>query len=129
MMFKGNLSSSQKEQKGYAEKFDNWICHGKIHHSDLNSGPCTIYLDVNALPVSEQLWPYIKKVIAKVAQLMDPLLKSIGVTDADKSPFCKKFKTRKELMREYVKYYPWTFSFNDLRGEQEEDYSIIISKI
>ncbi len=60
-------------------------------------GPCNIDLQKDSLPVSTQLWPYVRKLIREANQLMIPFLKLVGVTSSQLSPFCKEFTNIVEL--------------------------------
>ncbi len=123
MLHQGDLRASKEVQKGYLETFDDWLSHGKINHLDLQGGPCKLVLGDNAAPVSKQLWPYVSKVHSKAVALMTVLFDCVGVNKCDRSPFCKDFDSREDLLSEYVKYCPRTFSFDNIRGEEDDDAS------
>eukprot|EP00957_Ditylum_brightwellii_P139771 10651136-Ditylum_brightwellii.AAC.1 len=48
---------------------------------------------------------------------MSPFFTTIGVGDGEKSLFCHKFVTCKDLCKDFVKYYPQTFKCNTYAGE------------
>ena len=120
MMFEGMLLPSREDQYGYAETFEDWIEHAMINHADLNEGSCKINIKERAYQVSEQLWLYVQRIISKATEMMEPLLKCVGATNAEESPFCKKFETRVELLNEYVKFCPRTFSYNGVDDGEKE---------
>ena len=57
--------------------------------------------------------------------MVEPLLETLGVLEAEKSPFCRTFGSLAELKGEYVEYQPKTFVFKGARGTgttgEEED--------
>jgi hypothetical protein len=124
-MFEGGLSPSREQLKGYQETFLDFIQHGiKVQTSTkMLVGPCNIDLQKDSLPVSTQLWPYVRRIIREANQLMIPFLKLMGVTSGQMSPFCKDFTTIVELKEAYVLYCPRTpFTCDDFVGiEDEED--------
>ena len=83
---------------GYLETFADFIQHGMLDYKELSGGHCEIESGEGAKPVSEQLWPYVHKVIAQAEKMMAPLLKLAGVFDTEMSPFCKSFATRSDLL-------------------------------
>jgi hypothetical protein len=103
-MFEGRLSPSREQLKRYQETFLDFIQHGmKVQRlTKMVVGPCNIDLQKGSLPVSPQLWPYVRKIIQEANQLMIPFLKLMGVTSSQMSPFCKDFTTIVELKEAYV---------------------------
>jgi hypothetical protein len=122
-MFEGELSPSREQLKGYQETFLDFIEHGmNVQRSaKMLVGPCNINLQKDALPVSTQLWPYVRKIIREANQLMIPFLKLLGVTSIQMSPFCKDFTTIVELKEAYVLYCPRTFTYDDFVGMEDEE--------
>ena len=84
-------------------------------------GPCKLNSNSDAPPFSTQLWHHVQRLIHKAVDLMTPLLNVVGVANDKISPFCKKFSTKDQLMNEYFKYCPKTFSHHDKCGGQEPD--------
>ena len=78
IMFAGRLKPSQEAWCGYALTYNDWIERAMISHADLDGGPCKINLGENALPMCNQLWPYVKRTISKAAKIMEPLLTTLG---------------------------------------------------
>ena len=83
-------------------------------------GPCNIDLQKESLPVSTQLWPYVRKIIQEANQFMIPFLKLMGVTSSQMSSFCKDFTTIVELKEAYVLYCPRTFTYNYFVGMEDD---------
>ena len=58
-------------------------------------------------------------------KLIEPLLKTLGVLEAEMSPFCRRFESLANLKDEYIKYQTKTFVYNDRCGtgtaDAEED--------
>jgi hypothetical protein len=122
-MFEGRLSPSCEQLKGYQEMFLNFIQHGmKVQRpKEQLVGPCNIDLQKDFLPVSTQLWPYVRKIIREANQLMMPFLKLMGVTSRQLSPFCKELTTIIELKEAYLMYFPRTFTYDDFVGMEDEE--------
>ena len=120
-MFQGKILPSREKMSGYLETFADFIEHGMLDYKDLSGGHGEIESGEGAKPVSEQLWPYVHKVIAQAEKMMSPLLKLAGVTDTEMSPFCKSFATCSDLLRVYVAYCPRTFTFDGVGGEKDDE--------
>ena len=123
-MFQGNLKPASEKKSGYAETYADWIEHGMINSNELIGGPCAIDHSDGALPVCEQIWPYAQKIIATAVEMMEPLLKLMGVTEKNKSPFCRGFSSCDALLQEYVKYCPRTFTYDGVSGKSEDDNKV-----
>ncbi len=83
-IFEGGLSPSREQLKEYQETFLDFIQHGmKVKRlTKMLVGPCNIDLQKDSLPVSTQLWLYVRKIIWKANQLMIPFLKLMSVTSS-----------------------------------------------
>ena len=123
MLFKGDLlpSRSGSSRGGYNSGFANWINQARNMSDCTEGGPCKLNTGKDAPPLSTQLWHHVQQLIHKAVDLMIPLLKVVGVADEKVSPFCKKFSTKDQLMNEYIKYCPRTFSYHGKCGAQEPD--------
>ena len=53
--------------------------------------------------------------------MITDLFTCVGVEVVDRLPFCKAYDSKEELLADYIKYCPKSFSFNDLTGEDEEN--------
>ena len=123
MLSKGELlpSRSTSRQYGYNAGYGDWFERARNMSEHTEGGPCKLNTNSNAPPISDQLWPNVQRLIHKSVDLMRPLLKVVGVADEKMSPFCKKFSTKDQLMNEYIKYCPRTFTYLDKCGEQDSD--------
>ena len=75
-------------------------------------GPCDVDASDNALPVVNQLWPMVHKIISESVKLAMPLLLLFGTENDSPSPFCKEFITVQDLLQTYIEYCPNTFSYD-----------------
>jgi len=100
-----------------------------FNSNELEGGPCKIDHSDGALPVAQQLWPYVSKAISRATEMMDPLLKLFGVTDENKSPFCREFTSGDDLMEEYIAYCPRTFSYNGVSGASDVDDEVEVVEV
>ena len=122
-MVKGRLLPSKECTSGYLETFGDWFEHATMDSGQLEGGPCQLEFGEDVEPVSEQLWPYVQKIILGAEKMMAPLLELVGVSGSEKSPFCQAFSSRAELLQSYVAYCPKNFSFAGVIGQGEKDVS------
>ena len=73
-------------------------------------------IDPEGKPVAEQMWHSVQNSTTYAKELVEPLLKTMGVQAADMSPFCRKFESLADLKEEYTKYQAKSFVFNGKCG-------------
>ena len=52
---------------------------------------------------------------------MNPFLSALGVTSANRSPFCREFTSLNDLRDEFILYLPSTFDFDNVRGTSNDE--------
>lgn len=121
LLFEGNLMPSRDPKKGYPATYFDFVQHLKL--LNLESGPCTVD-SASSVPVCEQLWPHVAKIISQGNAMMEDLFKLAGVKDSERSPFCRTFVSPKDLLNDYVSYCPRTFSYKSKSGGKEADNDV-----
>ena len=126
IIHKSDIKPSHEAAKGYAATCEwqelyivdrDFLAHNLIDDSAFGGDPCKIYLDENVPPVCEQLWSYVAVVIHLTNSIMEPLLKLVGASKKDISPFLWHFVSAKVLQKEHCKYCPYTFKYGSTNGE------------
>ena len=117
-MYKYGFSSSRDPQKGYSATFRNYFNYSVDESQALMEGTVEILQDGDY--VANQLWPTVSELIEYSSNLMEPFLRTLGVTnDDDRSPFCRSFVSLKDLRDEFIHYLPRTFDFDNVRGTND----------
>ena len=96
-LFEGDLSPSQSANKGYAATFLEWFVNAK--QIGEQGGPSDVDASDNVLPVVNQLWPMVQKIISESVKLTMPWLLLFGTENDSLSPFCKEFTTVQYLLQ------------------------------
>ena len=63
----------------------------------------SIVIDTEEKPVAEQMWHSVQNVMTYAKSLIEPLLKTLGMLEAEMSSFCWRFESLVHLKDEYVK--------------------------
>ena len=121
LAFAGDLKVSDDEAKGYQESLAEFLQSASIEES--YQGPCTIDFSSD-IPISEQLWPSVKKILHKSIDDLQPLLSTFQIHSQQKSVLFGKAETMRQLMEQIITYGPKSFSYDDLTGEAIEDTNI-----
>ena len=87
----------------YASTFANFVTLSR-DKKRLDIDGASVVIDPEGAPVAEQLWSSVQNVTTYSKALAKSLLKTLGVLEADVSPFCRTFESLADLKDEYVKY-------------------------
>ena len=108
-MFRGNLRPKRAKGCGYFESYEEWVNISKTNYKYLESGPVEIDIQEEAAAVIDQLWPTGSNIMITAFDIMKPLLDLTGVSVTHLSPFCRYFDTPKDLLQDYISYFPRLF--------------------
>ena len=86
IMFKNNLVPGRGSAKGYLETYHDYIT-SNMKPSSASSGPVVID-DASKEGVAQQSWAEVEPLISSATNAVKGILQSLGVDDADMSPFC-----------------------------------------
>ena len=81
----------------------------------------TVQLLINGDHVSNQLWSAVNELITFSSSLMTLFLSALGVTDANRSPFCREFTSLTDLRDKFILYLPSTFDFDNVCGTRRDE--------
>jgi len=118
--FKSGLSVTKDSVSGYQETLQEFLQAAMCYED--STGPCAIDIK-SSVPVSEQQWPQVKHVLNKCANDMKSIFDLLEVKR--KKPFSDQISTRKDLIKEILKFCPRSFKYNDMTGsiDSEDDDS------
>ena len=122
VMYAGNLRPSRDPGKGYRSSYQGYVEQSKVSSQELKAGPVAISDDGDA--IVKQIWAKVDEVIAYSANIVQPFLVSMGVSEAEMSPFCRQFKDPKDLRDTFIKICPRTFQYEGTIGEGDDDAAI-----
>ena len=118
LMYKHNLNQSRDPQKGYqatyADFYEYSISTGSEDRLDKN-----IELFHGGDFIAKELWSTVSKLISHSNDIMQNILKAVGVPEKEMSPFCRKFTSLIDLRDEYIKFCPETFKYGKVVGAEE----------
>ena len=115
LMLSSDLKFSRDPQKGYRATFANFIARSQ-DRNDVRPDGDTVVINSPGKPVAEQIWDSVRSVITYAKNLMEPLLQTLGVSESEKSPFCRTLGSLTDLRDEYVKYQAKIFVFRGKCG-------------
>jgi len=122
MMFSSNLAPSRDPQKGYQATTADYVEYNRTGNLRQTGGPVSISADGDA--VAKQLWTEVSIVIDQSSRLMRKFLLSLGVTEEEISPFCRKFADLTDLRDTFIEYCPQTFKYDGVDGSGEDDRTV-----
>ena len=115
LMYKNSFGPSNCPRKGYGATYHDYFHYGL----DSNSEGCmdgTINVQNGEDYVAKRLWETVSNLITFSSDMMRVLLKVVGVTNAEMSPFCRTFLSLEDLRDEFIRYLPRTFVYQNIRG-------------
>ena len=117
-MYKYGFNPSRDPKKGYTSTFRNYFTYSVATNQALMEG--TVQLLMNRDYVANQLWSAGNELITFSSSLMTPFFSTLGVTDANRLPFCQEFTSLTEMRDEFILYLPSTFDFYNVRGTSRD---------
>ena len=117
LIFRNGFSTSRDPQKGYAATFTKFIDLSRDEIPPVMDG--TVEINRDGSPVVEQLWDMVSNAMAFASSPVVPILKNVGVTSEERSPFCLTFSNQTDLREEFIAYLPKQFSFGKTNGNAD----------
>ena len=119
-MFCNGFKPSRDPQKGYGATVADFINLNRDKNR-VGTDEVSIVIVTEGKPVAEQMWHLVQNVMTYAKKLVEPLLKMIGVLEAEMSPFCRRFESSADLKDEYIKYQAKPFVYNGRCGTGTAD--------
>ena len=122
-IYKGDLKINRSRKKGYQATFEDFVTFNKTEKDSVHKNKG---FQGSSHTIVDLLWSDVSKIINSCSNHMKKFLDMFGVDEVSLSPFCKEFKSREELLKEYIEYCPKTFSYeiqgsNNDTGENSND--------
>jgi len=116
--FQSNIKVSDEQLSGYQESFAEFLQSAMT--SEEYNGPCDVDLE-SSVPVSSQLWPFVKKVFHKTIEDLENIYELLDVKNRQRPTLLRKPDTLRDLMEQIIAYCPKSFTYEDLTGLAAED--------
>ena len=117
-MYKHNFTPSSDPQKWYqatyVDFFEYSISAGTESRLDEN-----VELFHGGDFITKELWGHVSKLISHSNDIMQNILKAVGVPEEEMPPFCRKFTSLIDLRDDYIKLCPEIFKYGKVVGAEE----------
>ena len=107
-MYKHNFTTLRDPQKGYQATYANFFEYSMSTGSEGRLDE-NVELFHGGDSIAKELWGPVGKLISHSNDIMQNILKVIGVPEEEMSPFCREFTSLIDLRDEYIKFCPDTF--------------------
>ena len=129
-IFESSLAISRDRKDGYAATWSNFVSSTRNDGLPRAAGPGPT--DLDGVAMVDSLFPFLKNIINDCSKHMAPLLRRLGVTSDEISPFCREFETPADLLAQYEECFKRTKIFEndacveiDCEEDNEEDIEVI----
>ena len=119
LTFKSDLKVSKEDGlSGYQETYSDFLNASKTEESC--NGPCQVN-DAKNIPMSMQLWPYVKTCLHSCSDKLGRLFDLLEVQNPDRCVFMTKAYSITTLLKQLISTAPRKFSYNNISGSSEEN--------